>query len=97
MPQTNPATPLHALDIAVIDTETTGLDSRVARIVQIGGVRMHGTEILTEPLFNRLVNPGIPIPPATTAVHGISDGDVAAAPRFADLAADLDAFVGGAV
>ncbi len=97
MPQSNPATPLVALDVAVIDTETTGLDLRIARIVQIGGIRMHGREILDEPRFDRLVNPGIPIPPATTAVHGISNGDVAAAPRFTDVAADFDAFVGGAV
>ena len=37
------ATPLLALDMVVLDTETTGLDVSTDRIVQIGAVRMRGT------------------------------------------------------
>ncbi len=97
MPSTNPAIPLAALDVAVIDTETTGLDVRSARIVQIGGVRMRGCEILATGRFDRLVNPGIPIPKATTVIHGISDADVAAAPAYGAVADDFEAFLSNCV
>lgn len=36
--------------------------------------------------WRSFVNPGVPIDPGATAVHGITDADVANAPRFADLA-----------
>lgn len=41
------------------------------------------------------VNPGIPIPAAATAVHGITDAAVAAAPTFAQLATTLLPFIAG--
>ena len=44
-----------------------------------------------------LVRPSRPIPEEATAVHGISDGDVAQAPRFAQIAAELLARLGDAV
>jgi len=91
------STPLVALDGVVLDTETTGLDARSARIVQIGAVRVAGTKVLTEPRFERLLNPGQPIPKATTAVHGIGDADVKGAPAFASIADELEAFVGNSI
>ncbi|OWK35686.1 3'-5' exonuclease [Fimbriiglobus ruber] len=39
--------------------------------------------------YRRRINPGVPIPPAATAVHGIGDADVATAPPFRALAHDL--------
>jgi DNA polymerase-3 subunit epsilon len=36
-----------------------------------------------------LVNPTIPIPPQTTAVHGITDDKVANEPTFKELAAQV--------
>ncbi len=39
------STPLLALDSVVVDTETTGLDARTARLVQIGAVRLGGGNI----------------------------------------------------
>src|SRR3954452_12860804 len=70
--------------LAVIDLETTGTDTKVDRIVEIsvlrllpGGKHDHRT---------RRVNPGVPIPREATAVHGISDDDVAAMPTFRAIA-----------
>jgi len=86
------ATPLGALDAVALDTETTGLDPARARVVQIGAVRLAGGA-----RFEMLVDPGGPIPPASSAVHGITDADVAGASRFAEAAAALADWLGGAV
>jgi DNA polymerase-3 subunit epsilon/CBS domain-containing protein len=91
------ATLLAAVRGVVIDTETTGLDARVAKIVQIGGVRVEGGRVIADAVYDQLVNPGILIPPETTAVHGLGDADVAHAPTFAAVADPLQAFVGSAV
>ena len=77
-----------------LDLETTGLNHASDRIVEISLVKVHsdgGRESLTH-----RVNPGMPIPPESTRIHGISDADVAAAPRFAEIASEVLAFVGNA-
>ncbi|MBR1608724.1 MAG: 3'-5' exonuclease, partial [Kiritimatiellae bacterium] len=42
-----------------------------------------------------LLNPGVPIPVETTAIHGITDEMVASAPSFADKAAEIFEFFKG--
>lgn len=71
--------------VLVFDTETTGLETDEARIVQLGGVYLEQLK-LKRPALSELVNPGVPIPPEVTEVHGIRDADVADAPRFVDVA-----------
>lgn len=57
--------------LAVFDTETTGLDTRHARIVTafVGLIGAEG-ESLESHLW--LVNPGVPIPEQASAVHGVT-------------------------
>lgn len=75
------------LTCVVFDTETTGLaDSD--RIVQIAGLRLARGR-LTGERFDTLVDPGRPVPPGATAVHGITDAILRGAP---DLTAALTAF-----
>lgn len=89
------ATRLLDLPVVVLDGETTGLDVTADRLVSIAGVRMHGTRLYRHLILDRLVNPGVPIPRASTAVHGISDRMVEGAeppagvlPRVADFLGD---------
>lgn len=89
------SSPLIALDAIVLDTETTGLDARTARLVQIGAVRLASGAVDPAWSLDRLIAPGIPIPPATTAVHGIDDSMVAQAPAFRDIAAEVQALLAG--
>ena len=58
--------PLLALSAVVVDTETTGLDTARARVVQIGGVRLNHGKIEGDG-FDKLVNPGEPISPDSHA------------------------------
>ncbi len=81
--------------IALIDVETTGRDSNQDRIVEIGVVLGLRGEVVGR--FGKLINPGRPIPPEVSAVHGIKDADVADAPAFKDIVDELLAFVGNAV
>jgi DNA polymerase-3 subunit epsilon len=73
--------------LACIDTETTGVDPVTDRIIEFGVTVLHpdGTRTKWESRFN----PGMPIPPEATEIHGITDADVADAPRFSELAAKI--------
>ncbi|MCC3773052.1 exonuclease domain-containing protein [Streptomyces sp. UNOC14_S4] len=58
--------------LAAFDTETTGVDVERDRIVSAAVVVQ--TSEGAQPLVTRwLVNPGIPVPPEATAVHGLTD------------------------
>lgn len=67
----------------VADLETTGLDPATDRVCEIAwrDVRADGTgeSLITQ---QTLINPGIPIPPAASAIHHIVDADVAGAPAL---------------
>ena len=89
--------PLASVATVVLDTETTGLDPRSDRIVQIGAVRIRKGLVETDGVFEQLVNPGVAIPAASTAVHGITDGAVEEAPAFQPVAADLAHWAGPAL
>ncbi len=78
-------TPLDSLPVLVLYTETTGLNVARDRIVSIGAVRLAGGRIYRSTSFDRLVNPGVAIPPRSTAIHGITDAMVADATGFAKV------------
>ncbi len=90
-------TPLSGLPCLVLDTETTGLRVERDRLISVGAVRLDGSEVEPDGELAFLVDPGITIPAASTAIHGISDADVKGAGRFADHAAPLDAAKTGRV
>ena len=89
--QHNPASiPLLSLNAIAFDSETTGLDTSQARMIQLGGVRIVHAEVDESLSFQKLINPGVPIPAASQAIHGISDADVADAQDFSDVVAAFD-------
>lgn len=64
-------TPLWAANLAVFDTETTGIDTAEARIVS-ATIALIGSEEDVLERYDWLLNPGIEIPHAAQQVHGIS-------------------------
>jgi CBS domain-containing protein len=98
LPQISPAMPLMAIPAVALDTETTGLDTATARVVQIATIPLTGIHTPgTEAAFERLVNPGAPIPPSASAIHRITDGMVAEAPNFAQIWPALEEQLSGRV
>lgn len=88
------ATPLIAIAAAALDTETTGLDATKALVVQIGAVAIANGRVEAQSRLDMLVNPGVPIPPASSRIHGITDDQVADAPSFGGAWDALRGFVG---
>ncbi len=76
-----------------LDLETTGTDILKDRVVQIAVLKRSPDG--TEESRTRLINPTIPIPKAATAIHGISDDDVAGQPRFSEIARSFYDFLAG--
>jgi DNA polymerase-3 subunit epsilon len=77
--------------LAFFDLETTGLSVSADRIIEISILKANPdgtTKILT-----KKINPGRPIPPESTAIHGIKDEDVKDAPTFAQLGNELNQFL----
>ena len=79
--------------LVFFDLETTGIDIAKDRIVEISMVKVmpNGEEIVK----TRRINPGMPIPPESTAIHGITDEDVKDCPKFKEIAKSLAAQIEG--
>lgn len=73
--------------LVFFDLETTGVNVSHDRIVELSYIKVFPDG--TEQTGVYRINPGIPIPPQSTAVHHITDADVADKPRFAALAAEI--------
>jgi DNA polymerase-3 subunit epsilon len=67
---------------AIVDTETTGTDPAVDKVIELAVVVFeycHATGVVGRVLgsYDGLEDPGMPIPPSSTAIHGITDSMVA--------------------
>ena len=77
----------------VFDFETTGMSPVHDRVVELAALRIDTDG--EERAFQRLVNPGRPIPPGVTNIHHITDEMVADAPRFPAVAREFLEFADG--
>lgn len=81
----------------IFDTETTGLDSREDRIIEIGGVELRD-HFPTGRTIHLFINPdGRKVHPDALAIHGISDESLMDKPNFAALADEIAEFFGDAL
>lgn len=70
-------------DPLILDTETTGLDD-LAEVIEISVIDVRG-----EVLLDTLVRPAGSIPDEASAIHGITDEDMATAPTWAEIHTQL--------
>lgn len=75
---------LMSMAYAVVDVETTGISEPAIVEIAVTVYRPSAEKKLTL-AFDTLVNPGFPIPPQATEVHGVGDDDVSDAPTIDQL------------
>lgn len=75
-------------DPLFLDTETTGLGN-TAQALEIGVVNARG-----ETVYHTRLKPTVSIEPGAAAVHGISEAELADAPSWPDVAAQLQQHIG---
>jgi DNA polymerase-3 subunit epsilon len=73
--------------LVFFDLETTGINIVKDRIVEISFIKVYPNG--KEESKTRRINPGMPIPPESTMIHGISDEDVKDCPAFKEIARSL--------
>lgn len=100
-PQTFPPLPsspaLDALEYLVVDLETTGgTAGRGHRITEIAALAVDASGRVHEE-FQTLVDPERPIPPFITRLTNITQAMVTGAPRFRDIASEVQRLLRGRV
>lgn len=78
-----------------LDCETTGLDAKEDRIIEVAAIRFKLTEILAE--YESLINPERPIPPSSTEIHRITDEMVVGKPTITQVLPHLIDFIGRSI
>ncbi len=86
--------PIDDTPIAILDFETTGTRPGRDRVIEVSVVRVEpdGSSSL---VLDSLINPNRRV--SATEIHGITDDDVADAPRFSDVAGSLLNAISGCV
>jgi DNA polymerase III subunit epsilon len=79
----------------VLDTETTGLEARDHRIIEIGCIEIIDRQI-TDNRFHHYLNPERTIEDEAIEVHGITNEMLVDKPRFADIVDSLLTYLHGA-
>ncbi len=74
--------------LAVFDIEATGTNPRADRIIELSVVKLMPPRGEHQ-LHTFLMNPGIPIPAESMAIHGITEADVAGKPLFKTMAPEI--------
>ena len=79
--------------LVFFDTETTGVNIAKDRIVELCAIKVYLDR--SQEMFLQRFNPGIPIPPEATAIHGITDEMVANEPPFSAKVDEIVEFFSG--
>lgn len=79
--------------VVFLDLETTGMNIATDRIVEIAFLKIFPDGSEEEKQYR--INPEMPIPAEVAKIHGITDDDVANAPKFREVAKILARFIEG--
>ncbi len=78
-----------------VDVETTGLDARYERMVEIAAVKFKNGKIIDQKSW--LINPEVKISRIAQSIHGISDEMVQHQPTFATVGTSFVDFIGDSI
>lgn len=94
-PTPPPAVPAAPSPVFVaFDLETTGLDPKRERIVEIGAVKFDRRGLIGR--FSVLINPGVPMPAEASRINGITDDMLAGKPSLDEVLPDFLLFIADA-
>lgn len=80
--------------LCIFDLETTGTNISKDKIVEISILKVYPNA--SREMKTWLINPEMPIPAEVTAIHGISNEDVANAPTLTEVAPEIMSMLQGA-
>jgi len=80
--------------LIVFDIEATGISPRADRIIELAAIRIEPDGSQHKGYW--LLNPGVPIPVESIAIHGITDEIVSACPTFQEKSLEILTFFGEA-
>ncbi len=83
------------MTFTAFDTETTGLDPRQCRVVELGGIRFDRFGIGAR--FNSLIDPSSPMPAEASRINGITDEMLRGQPTARDVLPDFLVFSQGTI
>lgn len=75
-----------------IDCETTGLDAKLDKVVEVAVMKFTRSEVLES--FETLIDPEMPIPQSSIDIHHITDEMVKGKPKLSDVLCDIIKIVG---
>ena len=82
-------------EFTVIDVETTGLSADKNKIIEVGLVKVVNLKITDT--YRTFLNPGTEIPSSISLLTGITNSDVKDAPRFDEVAQQIEDFIGDSI
>jgi DNA polymerase-3 subunit epsilon len=78
-----------------LDCETTGLDFEQDRVIEVALVRFDFDQVLDS--FETLIDPEMPIPEASTAIHHITDPMIQGKPKIGEVLPKVFEFLGKSI
>jgi DNA polymerase III epsilon subunit family exonuclease len=85
--------PLSDLDVVVFDFETTGLDTKTAKIIELGAIKFRNQKEVDR--FSTLVHPKQKLPPETFGLTGINDEMLEGKPHLEEVLPSFHDFLKG--
>jgi len=87
--------PLDEANLVVFDVETTGLDSKLDRIIEIGAQKIRGNKTIGE--FSTLIRPDVPISDDVTRMTGITEEMLADQPCIEEILPEFIDYFGDSI
>ena len=90
-----PTTQLNSVQLIIFDTDTTGLDSQLDRIIEFGALKILDGKIIDQ--FESFVRTDIELTPQITSITGITNDMIKDAPDISEIVPKFLKFIRGGI